>query len=92
MENNNEYKYKKAKERVEEIKGFYSNLIAYLIVIPLLVYFNYLTTDFPWVIFPAMGWGLGLLFHGLCAFGNNLILGKNWEERKIKELMNSDEF
>jgi hypothetical protein len=90
MENSNEYKYKKAKERVEEIKGFYSNLITYLIVIPLLAYFNYLTTDFPWVIFPAVGWGLGLLFHGVCAFGYNPLLGKNWEERKIKELMNSD--
>ncbi|WP_350288100.1 2TM domain-containing protein [uncultured Croceitalea sp.] len=92
MYNRDEDKYQKAKKRVEEIKGFYSNLITYLIVIPLLGYLNYRTTDFPWAIFPAVGWGLGLLFHGICAFGFNPLLGKNWEERKIKELMNSDEF
>ncbi len=92
MYNRDEDKYQKAKKRVEEIKGFYSNLMTYLIVIPLLGYLNYRTTDFPWAIFPAVGWGLGLLFHGICAFGFNPLLGKNWEERKIKELMNSDEF
>lgn len=92
MENRDEHKYLKAKEQVEEIKGFYSNLLTYLIVIPLLGYLNYRTTGFPWVIFPAVGWGLGLLFHGICAFGFNPLLGRNWEERKIKELMNSDEF
>lgn len=92
MENRDEVKYQNAKKRVEEIKGFYSNLMTYLIVIPLLGYLNYRTTDFPWAIFPAVGWGLGLLFHGICAFGFNPLLGRNWEERKIKELMNSDEF
>ena len=92
MENINELKYQRAKEQVEVLKGFYNNLISYLIIIPLLGFLNYNTTDFPWVIFPAVGWGLGLLFHGLCAFGFNPLLGKNWEERKIKELMNSDKF
>ncbi|WP_394971220.1 2TM domain-containing protein [uncultured Croceitalea sp.] len=92
MYNRDEDKYQKAKKRVEEIKGFYSNLITYLIVIPLLGYLNYRTTDFPWAIFPAVGWGLGLLFHGICAFGFNPFLGRDWEERKMKELMNSDEF
>lgn len=90
--NNNEYNYQRAKKRVEEIKGFYSNLIAYLIVIPLLAYLNYRTTDFLWFLFPTVGWGIGVLFHGMCAFGFNPILGKDWEERKIKELMNSDKF
>lgn len=92
MENRDDLRYQKAKERVEEIKGFYSNLTAYAIVIPLLAYLNYQTTYFPWVIFPALGWGLGLLFHGICAFGYNPLFGKSWEQRKIKELMNSDEF
>ncbi|MBT8238509.1 MAG: 2TM domain-containing protein, partial [Croceitalea sp.] len=44
MENLNEYKYKKAVEKVQCIKGFYSNLAAYLIIIPLLAYLNYRTT------------------------------------------------
>jgi hypothetical protein len=24
---------------------------------------NLLTSDYPWVIFPALGWGVGLAFH-----------------------------
>ena len=81
------YKYEKALEKVKAIKGFYGNLLAYCIVIPILAYINFRTTDFPWAIFPAVGWGFGLLMNGLCAFGNNPIFGKDWEERKIKEFM-----
>ncbi len=92
MENLSEYKYKKAKERVDCIKGFYSHALAYCIVIPVLAYLNYVTTSFPWVVFPALGWGIGLLGHGMQAFGYMPFLGKDWEERKIKELMNNDEF
>lgn len=85
-------RYEKAKERVEAIKGFYGNLIAYVIVIPLLMYINYRTTSFVWFIFPALGWGFGLLGHGLRAFGYNPLFGRSWEERKIKEYMDDDSF
>jgi len=85
-------RYQKAKERVDAIKGFYGNLTAYCIVIPFLVWLNTRTTDFPWVIFPILGWGFGLLMHGMEAFGYNPFLGKRWEERKIKELMEKDDF
>ncbi len=85
-------RYEKAKERVEAIKGFYGNLVSYAIVIPILAYINYRTTSFPWAIFPALGWGFGLLGHGLQAFGYNPIFGKSWEERKIKAYMEDDSF
>lgn len=87
-----EKRYAKAKERVDNIKGFYYNLVCYCFVIPFLIWLNTRTTDFPWAIFPAMGWGLGLTIHGMEAFGYNPILGKNWENRKIKEYMNDDNF
>ncbi len=92
MENFNEYQFTRAKEKVDNIKSFYSNLLSYCIVIPVLVYINYRTTSFAWVIFPAFGWGVGLLAHWMKAYGYNPILGKNWEERKIKEFMNQNEF
>jgi len=87
-----EKRYQKAKERVEAIKGFYGNLTAYCIVIPFLVWLNFRTTSFPWAIFPAMGWGFGVLMHGMEAYGYNPLWGKSWEERKIKELMDNDKF
>lgn len=83
-------RYVRAKEKVEKIKGFYSNLISYLIVLPVLAYINYRTTDFPWVIFPALGWGFGVVAHGMEAYGYNPFMGKNWEERKIREFMDNE--
>jgi len=84
--------YKKAKERVEKLKGFYGNLISYCIVIPFLVLLNMNTTSFPWVIFPILGWGFGVLAHGMEAFGYNPLWGKGWEERRIKKYMEDDNF
>lgn len=85
-------RYQKAKEKVEAIKGFYSNLIAYCIVIPSLAFLNYKTTSFPWVLFPALGWGFGLLTHGMEAFGYHPLWGKRWEDKKLRELMERDDF
>jgi hypothetical protein len=80
--------YYKAKKRVEEIKGFYSNLLSYCIVIPFLAFIDYRTnTGFHWFWFPMLGWGLGLIFHAFGVFG----YGKSWEERKIQELLDKDQ-
>lgn len=85
-------RYEKAKERVEAIKGFYGNLLAYCIVIPCLAYLNYRTTSFPWVIFPIIGWGFGIAMHAMEAFGTNPLWGKRWEEKKMREYMDDDNF
>lgn len=86
-------KYIRAVERVEEIKGFYASLISYCIVIPFLVfiYFKYTPNSIQWFWFPALGWGIGLLFQGFKAFNYNPILGSDWEERKIQEYMNEED-
>jgi len=79
--------YYKAKQRVKEIKEFYGNLISYCVVIPFLIFINYMTYwGFQWFWFPLFGWGLGLTIHGFSVFG----YGSTWEERKIKEIMEKD--
>lgn len=79
--------YYKAKKRVEEIKGFYSNLLAYCVVIPFLIFINYKTFwGFQWFWFPMLGWGMGLTFHAFGVFG----YGKTWEERKIKQILEKE--
>ncbi len=85
-------RYEKAKERVESVKGFYGNLLAYCIVIPFLALLNYKSTGFPWVLFPMLGWGFGLVMHGMGAFGYNPIWGKRWEEKKIRNFMEDEGF
>jgi hypothetical protein len=49
-------------------KGFLAHLGPYVIVIGMLAVINLLTSDYPWVIWPALGWGVGLAFH-LMAIG-----------------------
>jgi hypothetical protein len=84
-------KYVRAVERVEKLKEFYQNLASYVIVIPFLVFINlYFSPGFHWFWFPAIGWGIGVIFHWLEANNYNVFLGKNWEERKIKEMMEED--
>ncbi|TYA53781.1 2TM domain-containing protein [Formosa maritima] len=92
METNNsqsrEDAYYRAKKQVEELKGFYGNLISYVCVIPLLIFINYQTYwGFQWFWFPMLGWGMGLIFHGFAVFG----YGKSWEERKIQEILAKEE-
>ena len=80
--------YQRAKDKVEQLKGFYGNLISYCVVIPVLIIINLQSSNnFQWFWFPMLGWGMGLTFHALETFG----YGKSWEERKIKELMNKDD-
>lgn len=80
--------YNRAKKRVEEIKGFYSNLLSYCVVIPFLIFINYRTSwGFQWFWFPMMGWGMGIIFHAFGVFG----YGKSWEERKIQEILQKED-
>ncbi|MEM7186736.1 MAG: 2TM domain-containing protein [Bacteroidota bacterium] len=83
-------RYDRAKKKVEELKGFYVHFAIYLIMVPVFIYLNLKSTGFPWALFPIIGWGAGVSGHAMEVFSYNPILGKNWEERKIRELMDKD--
>jgi hypothetical protein len=95
-------KYLRAKKRVEKIKGFYVHLIIYLIINTFLsgiIIFGIMQEEgdslgeviqnfgvySTWVF-----WGIGIFFHWLGVFGFNVV-GKNWEERKLKEILEKEE-
>ena len=81
----------KAKKRVYELKGYYIHLITYFVVNIFLLILNLLTSpDELWFYWPMLGWGIGILSHTWSIFGKNMFFGRNWEDRKIKELMNKD--
>jgi hypothetical protein len=86
-------KYYRAKERVEQIKKFYTSLTSYVVVISFLAALNYYNNEwrYAWFLWAAFGWGIGLVFHAIKVFGLNPFFGKDWEERKIKEFMNDKE-
>ena len=80
--------YEKAAKRVEELKGFYGNLISYCIFIPFLIFINFQTSPkYHWFWWPMLGWGIGVISHGIKTFG----IGTDWEERQIKKYMKKEE-
>ncbi len=91
--------YNKAKKRVEAEKGFYSHLTAYIIINIALLFINSDLGDvdinnwFQWnLLMTPVLWGIGLVAHGIHVFGKIPTLSKTWEEKKIKELMDKDDF
>ncbi len=83
--------YFNAKKRVEEIKGFYGNLSSYVVVISTLAIINLCTSpEYLWFFWPMLGWGIGVIFHGLRVFNYMPFLGSDWEEKKIAEIMEQE--
>jgi hypothetical protein len=94
MENqySEEERYFKARKRVEEIKGFYGNLISYIVVNCFLIALNLTTSpNHLWFYWPLLWWGFGVVFHGLRVFNYMPFFSKDWEERKVKEFMEKEE-
>ena len=96
MENRDEIKYQEALKRVKKIKGFYTHLIVYLVINSALLlskidFDNRSSWSFEWKNFStAFFWGIGLVAHGFSVFLPSIVMGKNWEEKKIKELMEKE--
>lgn len=98
LENNNpDVRYDLAYKRVKRIKGFYIHLIVYIVVNVFIVVSSYNekaiddAAFWRWETFStALFWGIGVTAHGLSVFGRNIFFGRNWEEKKIKELMEKE--
>ena len=88
----NDESYERAKKRVKEIKGFYSNLITYLVVNLVLLIINLVTSpDKLWFFWVAIFWGVGILFSAANIFlRKGRFMGSEWEEKKIKKMMDRE--
>jgi len=92
-----ENSYNRAKKKVKRIKGFYTHAIVYGIVnifLLLVIYRGYgNVTEFFNLgsFFTPIGWGIGLLVHGISVFGKNMLFGSNWEEKKMKQFLKEEE-
>lgn len=89
-------KYRSAKKRVKDIKGFYVHLLVYLFInIAIFIVTAYQDGhwrglgDF-WTYSTAFFWGIGVFAHWFSVFGPNIFFGREWEERKIQELMEKE--
>lgn len=92
METNIDFeRYQKAKKQVQEVKGFYSHLASYIVVMIVIVYINLkYTPEILWFIWSMLGWGIGLFFHAMKVFNFFPFFNKDWENRKIKQFMEEE--
>jgi hypothetical protein len=88
-----QHRYERAQKRVKAVTGFYKHLIVYIIVNCFLIGIKYFSLD-PGEEFLEFGtfstaffWGFGLVFHAVGVFWTNIFFGHDWEERKIREIM-----
>jgi len=73
-------------EHVQDIKGFYSHLINYAVVVLGLFLINFLTSPgYYWAWWAALGWGIGVISHGLSVFEVYSFFGADWEKRQIEK-------
>lgn len=104
MENLDEKKMIRAKQKVEDIKKFYKHLVSYIIVNLFLTFVwsfsfklfgdfivsNQFDEDgFRHIPFWLI-WGIFLVFDALKTFDILNFHGKDWEERKIEEFMKEE--
>ncbi|MDW5288209.1 2TM domain-containing protein [Formosa sp. PL04] len=89
-------RYDRAKKQVKRIRGFYSHALVYVVINLMIVVINVQNLEpgesyFQWHNFATLGfWGIGLLAHGLSVFLPSIVVGKNWEDDKIKEIMEKE--
>ena len=85
-------RYERARRQVLRIKQFYYHLAAYVIVNVGLFLLDLVTSPgrfwFQWVLF---GWGIALFAQWITIFHPGAMLGADWEERKIRELLAREE-
>jgi len=73
-------------EHVQDIKGFYSHLINYAVVVLGLFLLNFLVSPgYYWAWWAALGWGIGVVSHGLSVFEVYSFFGADWEKKQIEK-------
>ena len=82
-------RYERARQRVEALRGFYMHLAVFVVVNAGLFVLDILSSGGTWFFWPLFGWGIGLAVHAVSVFARGPF-GPDWEDRKIRELMERD--
>ena len=75
-------------KRVEAKLGFYNHVVVYLIVMGALLAINLMTTPRTlWFVWPLVGWGVAILFHGfgVFVFGKDTRLYQRMLDREMRQ-------
>lgn len=75
-----------ALSQVRKLKGFYFHLAQYAVVILGLCAINLFTNPHRlWFHWPALGWGIGILFHAAATFHWVPFFGADWERKQVEK-------
>jgi signal transduction histidine kinase len=77
---------RRARRRARAEVGFHIHLMSYLGVMAFLALINLLTTSYPWFLWPAIGWGVGLFSHYMAVFGSRLMRERYFEPAVDREV------
>ena len=81
--------FKKAKQRVNQKKGFIIHFVVFCATIPVLFVINFIVTPgFWWFLIAFAGWALGVLIHFIVVYGFLGEKSKRWEALQIEKEMN----
>ena len=87
-----EQRYLKAKKRVKDVKGFYIHFVIEVFSLAIIVAVNLIfSPGYHWFWFAAPGIVFVIILHWFLVFGPTKIgFGKEWEAKKIQELIDED--
>lgn len=75
-----------ALRHVAKVRQLYVRVARYIIIMAFLTALNLLTSPhYLWVVWPALGWGLGLLLHAASTLELIPFLGADWEKREVEK-------
>src|SRR5436305_8194962 len=77
---------RRARRRAAAEAGLYAHLMSYLGVIAFLALINLFTTRYPWFIWPALGWGIGIFSHWMAVFGSHMLRQRYFDPAVEREL------
>jgi hypothetical protein len=84
-------RYYQAHKRVKEIRDFYAHLAIYILCNPIVIVVNLMTSPgYLWCLYSVFGWALPIGLHAMKVFNYGPFFNKEWEERKIREIMEKD--
>jgi len=77
---------RRARRRAAAEVGFYTHLMSYLGVMAFLALINLFTTRYPWFVWPALGWGVGLFSHYMAVFGSRMLRQRYFDPAVDREV------
>lgn len=73
---------------VRKIKAFYIHLTQYVVIVGALAILNLFTMpSYPWILWVAGGWGVGVVAHGLRVFNKVPFLNGAWERQEVEKYL-----